>query len=178
MPSPKEAPKMLEVSREEMGRSDTLRYNVNYFLLEENYDRAIEEIEAYRSRDFDLPQYKEKINPYLNYAIDLIHAIRAKNGLFKNASLTRSKQQEIQLVVRGHYQDLQNTFKKIDQIRNQLQLEDMKSTIWVAQAFVFTSVVVAMVYLFRELGAFSSNFKIIWDELTEDFVEWLSRLLF
>ena len=176
----KESKKLLNVSQAEMGKADTLRYNVNYFLLNEEYDRAVTELENYKLKEFDLPKYKEKIIPYLNHAMDLVRAIQAKKSLFDNPSLTRSKLQELQDIVRSHYDELQLMFQKMDQIRNQLQMEDVRSTVWVIQALVYSSLALILVFLIKELSeGVVMSFDTVWTHWTDQWVnaffDWLDK---
>ncbi len=180
MSAAKEPKKLLSVSRAEMGKADTLRYNVNYYLLHEEYDRAVNELENYKSKEFDLPKYKEKIIPYLNHAMDLVRAIQAKKSLFDNPSLTRSKLQELQDTVRSHYDELQAMFKKMDQIRNQLQMEDVRSTVWVIQALVYSAVAIILVFLIKEMTeGLVMSFDLVWtqwtNDIVNDFFDWVDN---
>jgi len=166
--------KVLQVSRREMGRADTLRYNVNYFVIEENYDRAIEELENYKKIEFDLPGYQQKIGPYLNHAIDLVNAIRAKRSFSKNLSLTRSKQQEIRDTIKGHYDELQFTFKKIEQVRNNLMLEDMRSTVWIIKAVVYSvSAIMVLLFIKELINGIIENFMLVFESAVEDLIDWI-----
>jgi hypothetical protein len=170
--------KVLQVSRAEMGRADTLRYNVNCFVIEENYDRAIEELENYKNIDFDLPGYQKKIEPYLNHCIDLVHAIRAKRGFSKNITLTRSKQQEIGDTIKMHYDELQYIFKKIEQVRNQMTLEDLRSTVWIIKAIVYSVSSIVLILFIKEMfnGSIESFF-IVLEAVTEDSINWIFKLI-
>jgi len=165
---------VLQVSRGELGRADTLRYNVNVFVIEENYERAIEELQNYKKIDFDLPVFKEKIEPYLNHSIDLVHAIRAKRGFSKNISLTRSKQQEIQETIKTHYDELQFAFKKIEQVRNQLTLEDMRSTVWIIKAVAYSIVAIVLLFFIKEaLNGAVENFIVVAEAGLENLINWI-----
>lgn len=171
--------KVLQVSRRDMGTADTLRYNVNFYVVEENYDRAIEELENYKSVTIDLPGYQEKIEPYLNHCIDLVHAIRAKRGFSKNISLTRSKQQEISETIRLHYDELQYAFKKIEQVRNQLTLEDIRSTVWFIKAAVYSvGAVILMLFITDVMyhGTFESLVVVV-SKILEDLINWIFDLI-
>ncbi len=150
LPVNNELPVKLKVDRSEMGGPDTLRYNVNHFVVDELYDKAIEELSSYQERIFDLPGYKEKITPFINHSIDLINAIRGKKGFSKNISLTRSKQQEIQETLRNHFDELQYALKKIEHIRQQLQIEDMRSTVWIVKAVIYSVIAVIFVVFVKE----------------------------
>jgi hypothetical protein len=166
--------KVLQVSRAEMGRADTLRYNVNHFVLEENYDRAIEELENYKQIDFDLPGYQKKIEPYLNHCIDLVHAIKTKRGFSKNISLTRSKQQEIRDAIKIHFDELQYTFKKIEQIRNQMALEDMRSTVWLMKAVVYSTSAIILILFFKEiLDGSIEGLMVVFEPTAESLINWI-----
>lgn len=170
--------RILDVSRDELGKADTLRYNVNYRVLEENYEGAISELENYIKRDFDLPGYVEKIKPYINHCIDLVNAIRAKKGFSKNVSLTRSKQQELHDTIKNHYEELQYAFRKIEQIRHQLQLDDMRSTVWILKAIVYSVMAVVLVVFLKEVidGA-ASNFSVVVSDWIDRMVDGIFELI-
>lgn len=166
--------KVLQVSRKEMGQADTLRYNVNYFVIEENYDRAIEELENYKKIEFNLPGFQQKIEPYLRHAIDLVNAIRAKRSFSRNLSLTRSKQQEIRDRIRDHYDELQFTFKKIEQVRNKMTLEDMRSTVWLIKAVVYSVFLIVLFLFLKELfNGMIQNFMVVFEHAVDDLINWL-----
>jgi hypothetical protein len=171
--------KILQVSRSEMGKADTLKYNINYFVVDENYDKAIEEIQNYMLVKVDLPNYQEKIKPYLNHCIDLVHAIRAKRGFSKNISLTRSKQQELHETIKVHYDELQFSLKKIEQIRNQLTLEDMRSTIWIIKSTVYSIAAILLLMFLKELlnGGILDSFLIVFEHAIDEMINWFFNLL-
>lgn len=169
---------ILNVPRQEMGQADTLRYNVNVFILGEQFELAVREIEGYMAKDFDLPGFKEKIKPYLNHAIDLVNAIRAKQGFSKHISLTRSKQQELQETLRTHYDELQYAFKKIEQIRYQLQLDDLRSTVWIIKSATFSVfVIVGFIFINELIDGAASNFALVIDDYLTQGTQALAEFL-
>ena len=122
--------------RKEMGRPDTLRYNVLQRVVEENYDRAVGELKAFMEKDYEYPQFKKKVQRYVSHAIDLVNAIRAKRRFPGIHSLTMSKQQEITDKFRAHYNELQTILKKIEKVHHEMKIEDVRSTIHVLKAVV------------------------------------------
>lgn len=164
----------LNIERHEMGRADTLRYNINAYVIDEKYDSAIEELESYYTRDFDLPGYKEKIKPYINHATDLVNAIRAKKGFSKNISLTRSKTQELQDTIRVHYDELQYSLRKIESIKNQIQVEDMRSTVWIIKAIVYSIASIVLLIFIKELiGGVANSANIVFTDYIDRIVNFI-----
>ena len=121
----------IKVDRSEMGRADTLRYNVLVFVVEENYDRAIYELKNFMALESAYPNFKKRIERYVNHAIDLVHAIKAKRSFPGMHSLTMAKQQEIVDRFHDHFHELQNVMKQVERIEKELKLDDIRSTILV-----------------------------------------------
>src|SRR5215469_1470744 len=83
------------VDRSEMGRPESLRYSILTWVLEERYDRAIEELKDFLDKPSEYPNFKNKVTRYIHHSIDLIYAIKAKRSFPGINSLTRAKQQEL-----------------------------------------------------------------------------------
>src|SRR6185312_7473140 len=111
----------LQVERHDMGKADTLRYNVITFVVEENYERAIQELRTFSEKDSEYPKFKEKTERYISHAIDLVNAIRTKRKFPGAAFMTMAKQQELNERFREHFNELQNILKRIE------KTEDRKS---------------------------------------------------
>ena len=122
--------------KKDLGRADTLRYNVMSFVVEENYDRAIQELKSFASKDSDFPKFKEKSERFIMHATDLVNAIRVKRRFPGMNNLTAAKQQEINDSYKKHFDELQYILKKIEKIQNDLKLEDVRSTVYVIKAIV------------------------------------------
>lgn len=126
----------MNVDRKELGPADTLRYNVSTFVVEEKYDRAIEELRAFLDSKSEFPQFRGRVERYVEHCVDLIHAIKAKRKFPGASSLTMAKQQELKDRFHQHFDELQQVLKNIERIHGQLKLDDIRSTVWVVRAFI------------------------------------------
>jgi hypothetical protein len=124
------------LDRREMGQADTLRYNVATYVVEEKYDRAIEELRGFLEADSEFPKFKERVSRYVEHSVDLINAIRAKRKFPGASSLTMAKQQELKERFHEHFAELQQVLKNIDRIHTELKIDDIRSTVWVVKALV------------------------------------------
>ncbi len=145
------------VDRKELGPADTLRYNVATFVVEEKYDRAIEELRGFLDAKSEFPQFKDRVERYVDHCVDLINAIKAKRKFPGASSLTMAKQQELKERFHQHFEELQQVLKNIERIHGQLKLDDIRSTVWVVRTLM-TSVIVVFAIAFtleakRGLGA-------------------------
>lgn len=122
----------------DMGKPDSLRYNVLSWVLKENYDMAIKDLKEYLESPHEYPGYKDKILRFVNHSIDLIYAIRAKRGFSGMDSLTRAKQQELLDKFKGHFKELRDTLKIIEKIQGDMRIEDVRSTMYVVQALSYS----------------------------------------
>jgi len=142
----------LQVDRKDMGRADTLRFNVISFVVEENYYRAVKELEDYINRDSQYPRFKERVERYVGHCIDLVNAIRAKRKFPGMNHLTMAKQQEINEKYRAHFNELQFVLRKIEQVQVTVKLDDVRSTVWVVRALAQSVGVIFLVSLMIEMG--------------------------
>jgi hypothetical protein len=140
----------IKVDRTDMGRADTLRYNILVYVVEENYERAIHELKNFMSLESAYPSFKKRIERYVNHAIDLVNAIKAKRRFPGVNSLTMAKQQEIVDRFHEHFAELQTVMKHIEKIERELKLEDIRSTILVIRALVNAGVAIAVAALVIE----------------------------
>jgi hypothetical protein len=156
----------LKIDKAEMGRADTLRYNVIVFVVEENYDRAINELKAFLESDSEFPKFREKVERYVNYGVDLINAIRAKRKFPGIHSLTMAKQQEITDKFHEHFNDLKIVLKKIEKVQNELRMEDIRSTVYVIKAIVNASFLITILaFLLEGARGLLSSVYVVADDL-------------
>ncbi|MBX2995941.1 MAG: hypothetical protein KF681_14035 [Bdellovibrionaceae bacterium] len=134
-----------QVERSEMGKADTLRYNVISFVVEGQYDRAVSELKNFAGKDSEYPRFQEKTERYVSHAVDLVNAIRAKRNFPGAQYLTMAKQQELNERFREHYSELQVVLKRIEKIHIDLKLEDSRSTVWVVRALVHSAFAILLV---------------------------------
>lgn len=122
------------VERADLGKHDSLRYNILTWVLDERYDRAIEELKDFVEKPSEYPNFKEKVARFINHAVDLIYAIKAKRGFPGINSLTRAKQQELREKFKEHFKELQYILKIVEKIQTDLRVQDVRSTIYVVRA--------------------------------------------
>ncbi|WP_331340390.1 hypothetical protein [Bdellovibrio sp.] len=123
----------------DMGKPDSLRYNILTWVLAERYDKAIEELKDFLERPSEYPDFKGKVTRYIHHSIDLIYAIKAKRSFPGINSLTRAKQQELREKFKEHYKELQYILKVVEKIQGDLRIADVRSTIYVVRALWFAA---------------------------------------
>ena len=164
----------LQIDRGEMGKADTLRYNILTFVIEENYERAVESLKNFLKHDSDYPNFHDKIERYILHAVDLVNAIRAKRKFPGAKYMTMAKQQELNERFRQHFLELQGVLKRIEKIQVDLRIEDVRSTVWVVRALaqaVFAIVVVAFVMEMTQ-GLAQTAFVVADDGATQT-IDWI-----
>lgn len=162
------------VSGGDMGTADTLRYNVLTFVVEENYERAIHELKAFLEKDTDYPAFRGRIERYIQHAIDLVHAIRAKRKFPGVQMLTAAKQKELNEKFAAHFGELQVVLKKIERIQSDLRIEDVRSTVWVVRvAVVALTAVVVVAFLLDVNQGLLRTALTVFDDLFYQWTNWL-----
>lgn len=117
------------VSRQELGAGDTLKYNVLTDVLDERYDRALRNLEDYLEKPSPYPDLKDKVERLVHYAMDVVHAIRAKRSFSGLAHLTMSKQKEFIDKFRTHVLELKTVLMKIELAEHRVRVADARSTV-------------------------------------------------
>ena len=102
----------MQLDAKEMGRADSLRYNVLHHVVSENYDRAIDDLKSALEKKSVFPSFREKAERFASHAVDLVNAIRAKRHFPGIDSLTMAKQEEISDRYMEHFRELQTMLKK------------------------------------------------------------------
>ncbi len=170
------SPHDLDIS--DLGRPDTLRYNVLTFVINEEYDRAIKYLKEFLEKDSPYPTFRLKIERYVQHSIDLIFAIRTKRNFPGFNSLTRTKQQELKDKFKEHFQELKFVINKIENSLEELRLNDIRSTkivvksLWASLLIVFAGAL--MVEIASGLGG---SFNVVIDEYTTRTLDWIYRIL-
>jgi hypothetical protein len=166
----------LQVDRREMGKADTLRFNVSTFVVEEDYERAIGALQEFLSSDFKYPNFKPKVERYIEHCIDLVNAIRAKRKFPGMNHMTMAKKQEINKKYKEHFNELQYVLRKVEQIQIGVKLDDLRSTAWVVKALFHGLFAVCLVALMLELGngLFTTAVLVI-DDFFLEITHWLMQ---
>lgn len=167
-----------KVERQDLGRADTLRYNVLSFVVEENYEKAVQELRKFLDKDTEYPKFKERIERYIMHSIDLVNAIRAKRKFPGINSLTMAKQQELNEKFRVHFNELQYVLKKIEKIQVDLRLEDVRSTVWVVRAIMNAAIVIAISAFLLDVsrGLLKTAWVVI-DDIFVNLTAWLFQMI-
>ncbi|MFN7729109.1 MAG: hypothetical protein ACK5P7_08140 [Bdellovibrio sp.] len=164
----------VQFERHEMGKADTLRYNVISFVVEGQYERAISELRDFGNRDSEYPRFKEKTDRYISHAIDLVNAVRAKRNFQGAQYMTIAKQQELNDRFRAHYAELQLVLKRIEKIHLDLQIEDSRSTILVMRALIHSVLAIVLVaFVLEAQGGLFSTFHYVVDDGLDQSINWV-----
>lgn len=157
-----------DIDVSDLGRPDTLRYNILTMVINEEYDRAIRTLKEFIETDSEYPNFKMRIERYSLHAIDLIYAIRTKRNFPGLGGLTRTKQQELKDKFREHFKELRFMMKKIEDCMEELRLNDVRSTNMVVKSFWFSLVVVFACGFFLEvIRGLGYTMEIVFNEYLE-----------
>lgn len=141
----------MSVDKSDLGRPDSLRYNILTWVLDERYDRAIEELKDFLEKPSEYPNFKSKVTRFINHGIDLIYAIKAKRSFPGINSLTRAKQQELREKFKEHFRELQYVLKVVEKVQGDLRVQDVRSTIYVVKAAWLASLAVIVLAFWLEI---------------------------
>jgi hypothetical protein len=166
--------KVNDIDASDLGRPDTLRYNILTFVINEEYDRAIKTLKEFLESDSEYPNFKIKVERYLLHSIDLIYAIRTKRNFPGISSLTRTKQQELRDKFKEHFKELRFMMKKIEDCLEELRLNDVRSTHLVIKAFWLSVVVVFVAGLsFELINGLGHSFEVVFNDYLESAMQFL-----
>jgi hypothetical protein len=97
------------------------------------------------------PDFKDRSEKFVQYGVELIEAIRAKRSFPGWNALNMSKQKDLFEKALAHFEDLKATLIRIEAIEREVRIIDVRSTVWVMRACVY-SVGALMIFAFlREL---------------------------
>ncbi|MEQ1723850.1 MAG: hypothetical protein ABL930_11790 [Pseudobdellovibrio sp.] len=157
-----------DIDVSDLGRPDTLRYNILTMVINEEYDRAIRALKEFIETDSDYPNFRMRIERYSMHSIDLIYAIRTKRNFPGLSALTRTKQQELKDKFREHFKELRFIMKKIEDCLEELRLNDVRSTNIVVKSFWFSLLVVFASGFFLEvIRGLGYTVEIVFNEFLE-----------
>ncbi|RYZ76546.1 MAG: hypothetical protein EOP05_04700 [Proteobacteria bacterium] len=134
------------------GGPNSVRATVLSMVANENYAKAVEELRAYVESRNEFPQFRFRAERYLAYAVDLINAIKAKRSFPGVQHLSMSKQQELHDRAMEHFEDLKVTLRKVDHIDKEVKLDDVRSTVWVVKALIYSVFAVLVLGFLLELS--------------------------
>lgn len=157
---------------------EALRRAVLAYVAEAEYDTAIEELRDFLDSDFEYPMFRARAERYVRHSIDLVNAIRAKKNFPGIASLTRAKSQELKERTRSHYNELDQSLKRIEKVETQLRIDDVKSTLWVVKSVSYSLIIILLVGLSMDLmGGFYDTAVAVIDDFALKAIDWFFRLI-
>lgn len=163
------------LDRSELGRPDSLRFNILSWVLDERYDRAIEELKDFLEKPSEYPNFKDKISRYISHSIDLIYAIKAKRSFPGINSLTRAKQQELREKFKSHFKELQYILKTVEKIQTDLRVQDVRSTIYVVRALWIAGLSIFVLGLWLDiLNGLAKTSYLVFDDTFGQIANWLA----
>lgn len=115
------------------------------YVMQGNYDRAINEMKAYQNSKKDYPQFSSKTQRHFEYAADLVNAIKTKKNFPHVAQLPANQRKEINIKIHNHFHELKAALDKVIKIEYEMRLRDARSTIWVVQAVIIAFFILAIV---------------------------------
>lgn len=161
------------IDQKDMGRADSLRFNVLSFMREENYDRAAHELEHFMQKPSDFPNFHEKIERYVQHCVALVRAVEMKRNFPGVNRLTAAKQQDLKLKIKQHIDELVYCLKKIEKVEAKLRLEDIRSTVLIVRAIVVSTFMIAVLAFFLELThGMLFNAVVVVDDVFQDLSRW------
>ncbi|MDG0816525.1 hypothetical protein [Bdellovibrio svalbardensis] len=164
------------VDRSDMGRPESLRYNILTWVLSERYDKAIEELKDFLEKPSEYPNFQDKVTRYIHHSIDLIYAIKAKRSFPGINSLTRAKQQELREKFKEHYKELQYILKVVEKIQGDLRVQDVRSTIYVVRAlWLATLGVIVLAFWLDIVNGLMKTSVIVFDDGYGKLANWLAE---
>lgn len=168
----------MQIDRKDLGQGDTFRYNVLSYVVEGNYDRAIQEIKNFLDSDFEHPSFKGRVERFLFHAIDLVNAIRAKRNFPGAHMLTMAKQKDLNEKFMVHFQELQYLLKKVEKIQRDVRMEDVRSTVFIVRALIHSMIVISIAAFALEVhrGLLQTT-VIVFDEMFAIVTEWIFKFL-
>ena len=173
------ASKVNDIDASDLGRPDTLRYNVLTFVINEEYDRAIKTLKDFLDSESEYPNFKMKVQRYLLHSIDLIYAIRTKRNFPGIRSLTRTKQQELRDKFKEHFKELRFMMKKIEECMEELRLNDVRSTNLVVKSFWLSIVVVfTAAFCIDLVNGLGRSIEVVFNDFVDKSLEFLFRSFF
>jgi len=164
----------IEVS--DLGRPDTMRYNILTMVINEEYDRAIKTLKEFLETDSDYPNFRMRIEKYSLHAVDLIYAIRTKRNFPGSSALIRTRQQELRDKFKEHFNELRFVMRKVEECIEELRIKDVRSTNMVVKSFWFSLVVVFAAGFFLEVvSGLGYTFEVVFTDYLEKVLDFLFR---
>lgn len=149
------------------GRPDSLRSTILSFVAKDKFDVAVRELRYYQQYKSDISVFHERTERYFDHCEELILAVKAKKGFPNIEALPMAKRQEIFERIQQHFDELQNILRRIEQIENDIKVQDARSTVWVIQALIVSSMVVTIWAVAVETSkTMGMSFTVMFDDVS------------
>ncbi len=135
----------------DLGDRNSFRFKLLTMVLNEHYEDGLAACRAFMEAPSPFPNFHDRTRRYVNHAMDLVYAIRAKRNFPGLSSLTRAKQQELKEKYKNHFRELSHVLRTIERIERDLELVDAKSTIMVIRALWYAVILLLIVAFVIEL---------------------------
>ncbi len=147
-------------------------------VVEHNYERALSELEAYLDSKSEYPKFRVTTARHMQYARELINAIRAKREFSAVSSLSNSKQQELQEKVFAHFRELRQILNNVEQIERELRLKDLRSTVILMRTatYSFAGLFFLTFVLHFINGTYFFSIEMVWNDLVIGTANLISRI--
>lgn len=177
VPALREEKAIYLVDRADMGRADSLRYNVISYVREENYDKAVQVLADFMQKPSEYPSFHRRVERFIEHAIDLVRAVEMKRNFPGVNRLTAARQQDLKLKVKQHMDELIYCLKKVEHVEMKLRVEDVRSTVIIVHAVVLCSFAVALVAFLIELSqGLAVNALVVFDDIFQELATWAMNL--
>ncbi|MBX3041303.1 MAG: hypothetical protein KF789_11410 [Bdellovibrionaceae bacterium] len=168
----------LDGERTDLGRADSLRYNILSWVLNERYDRAIQELREFENRPSPYPTFHARVSRYILHSIDLIFAIKAKRNFPGINSLTRAKQQELREKFKEHFKELRLILMRVEKAEADLRIEDVRSTIYVVRAlWIAVVAVIVLAFSLEIMRGLAETVGLVTDDALIRVTDWMFGLI-
>lgn len=162
----------------DLGKSDSLRYNVLSQMRDEKYERAVSELASFMKKPSEYPHFHDRVSRYIEHASSLIRAIEMKRNFPGINRLTASKQQDLKLRVKQHMDELVFYLKKVERVESHFRIEDIRSTVIVVRSIAVSAFWILSIAFLVELSeGMLSNAFIVVDGVFHDASRYVYELL-
>ena len=143
-------------------------------ITEERYDDAVQSLKNYVASRPEYPEFSKRSAKYLEHGTQLIRAIEAKRGLPGWNALNMAKQKELFETALAHFDEFKGTLGKIEAIEREERSQDVRSTVWVLRACIYSVSVLLGFALLKELsGGFFPSVGILVDSSVSQLVDFI-----
>ncbi len=161
-------------SAERGGPHAVIRNTILTHITEERYEKAIESLTSYVNSRPEYPDFKRRSQKYFQYGTELIQAIEAKRSFPGWNVLNMSKQKDLFETALRHFEDFKATLGKIETIERDVQIEDVRSTVWVMRACVYSVCVLLVFAIAKEItGGVMPSMNVFIDATTGQIVDFI-----